>query len=253
MYIWGINITNNEYDAWAKVYDIIYGGYKEDIEFYKREAKKASGKVLEVGCGTGRIYLELLKEGIDVYGIDISQCMLDELRTKAKALGVEPKVSLGDMRNFRLKERFALIIVPFRSFLYNLTSEDQLKTLKNFRRHLQKGGRLILNFFYPDIERMMSFGKESEDLIVTDKGEYGLREKSYFVDEINQIIETLAVVYKEGEVFWKGTYRYALIYKREFELLLRLAGFKKWEVYGGFDYRPLTSYKQEMVWIAENS
>lgn len=234
------------------MYDIIYGGYKEDLEFYKREAKKASGKVLEVGCGTGRIYLELLKEGIDVYGIDISKCMLDELRAKAETLGLKPKVSLGDMRDFKLRDRFALIIVPFRSYLYNLTTDDQLKTLKNFKRHLQRGGRLILNFFYPDIERMMSFGKESEDLIVTDTGQYILREKSYFVDEINQIIETLAVVYKEGEVFWKGTYRFALIYKREFELLLRLAGFKKWEVYGGFDYRPLTSYKQEMVWIAEN-
>ncbi|MGC8937008.1 MAG: class I SAM-dependent methyltransferase [Candidatus Methanomethylicaceae archaeon] len=235
------------------MYDIIYGGYKEDVEFYKREAKKASGKVLEVGCGTGRIYLELLKEGIDVYGIDISRCMLDELRAKAETLGLNPKVNLGDMRDFKLRDRFALIIVPFRSYLYNLTTDDQLKTLKNFRRHLQRGGRLILNFFYPDIERMMSFGKESEDLIVTETGQYVLREKSYFVDEINQIIETLAVVYKEGEVFWKGTYRFALIYKREFELLLRLAGFKKWEVYGGFDYRPLTSYKQEMVWIIENA
>lgn len=253
IYEWGINITDSEYDAWAKVYDIIYDGYKEDIEFYKKEAKKAGGKVLEIGCGTGRIYLELLKEGVDVHGIDISQSMLDELKRKAKGLALEPKVSLGDMRNFRLNERFALIIVPFRSFLYNLTSEDQLKSLKNFKRHLLKGGRLILSFFYPDLERMMSFGKESEELIVTDKAKYGLREKSYFVDEVNQIIETVATVYKEGEIFWKGTYRYALIYKREFELLLRLAGFKEWEVYGGFDYRPLTSYKQEMVWIAKNS
>jgi len=32
---------------------------------------------------------------------------------------------------------------------------------------------------------------------------------------------------------------------------VRLANFKKWAVYGGFDYMPLTSYKQEMVWIAE--
>jgi SAM-dependent methyltransferase len=235
------------------VYDIIYGKYTEDIDFYKKEAKKAKGKVLEVGCGTGRIYLELLKEGIDTYGIDISSEMLVELKNKAKSMNLKPKVSAGDMRNFKLGERFALIIVPFRSFLYNLTTDDQLKTLKNFKKHLAPGGRLILSFFYPDIERMMSYGKESEELIVTDKGNFGLREKSYFVNEVDQIIETAAIVYKGGDVYWKGNYRFALIYKREFEVLLRLTGFKKWFIYGGFDYRPLTSYKQEMVWVIENS
>ena len=235
------------------MYDIIYGKYTEDIDFYKKEAKKAKGKVLEVGCGTGRIYLELLKEGIDTYGIDISSEMLVELKNKAKSMNLKPKVSAGDMRNFKLGERFALIIVPFRSFLYNLTTDDQLKTLKNFKKHLAPGGRLILSFFYPDIERMMSYGKESEELIVTDKGNFGLREKSYFVNEVDQIIETAAIVYKGGDVYWKGNYRFALIYKREFEVLLRLTGFKKWFIYGGFDYRPLTSYKQEMVWVIENS
>jgi SAM-dependent methyltransferase len=208
---------------------------------------------LEVGCGTGRIYLELLKDGIDAYGVDISGEMLVELRNKARTMNLKPKVSVGDMRNFKLGERFALIIVPFRSFLYNLTTNEQLRTLKNFKKHLDPGGRLILNFFYPDIERMMSYGKESEELIVTDKGNFGLREKSYFVDEVNQIIETAAIVYKGGEVYWRGNYRFALIYKREFEVLLRLAGFKKWSTYGGFDYRPLTSYKQEMVWVIDNS
>jgi SAM-dependent methyltransferase len=241
----------SDYDSWALVYDIVYGKYKEDIEFYKREAKKADGKVLEVGCGTGRVYLELLKEGIDIYGIDISKRMLKELKKKAKSMSLIPKVRIGDMRNFKFKEKFSLIIVPFRTFLYNLTTEDQLKTLKNFKRNLKENGRVILNFFYPDIERMMSFGRESEELIVTDLGEYVVREKSYFVDEINQIIETSVIVYKQGELYWKGSYRFALIYKREFELLLRLAGFRKWEVYGGFDYKPLTSYKQEMVWVIE--
>ena len=41
------------------------------------------------------------------------------------------------------------------------------------------------------------------------------------------------------------------IYKKEFELLLRLAGFKKWRVYGGFNKEKLKDEKQEMVWIIE--
>ncbi|MBC7120061.1 MAG: class I SAM-dependent methyltransferase [Candidatus Methanosuratus sp.] len=239
------------YDQWAEVYDIMYGNYREDIDFYKREAKGVQGKVLEVGCGTGRIYLELLKEGIDVEGIDISQRMLSQLREKASAMGLRPSVSVADMRNFDLGRRFSLVIVPFRSFLYNITTEEQLSTLSSFHRHLEPGGRLILNFFYPDLEMMMGMNKESEELLVSDEGKYILRQKSYFISEPDQIIETLAVLYKDGDLYWKGTQRLALIFKREFELLLRIAGFKKWAVFGGFDGRPLTSYRQEMVWMVE--
>ena len=222
-----------------------------DFDFYKKESKKASGKVLEVGCGTGRIYLGLLRECVDAYGIDISEKMLTILKKKAAEEHLVPKVYVADMRNFKLKEKFALIIVPFKSFLHNMTAEEQLNSLANFYKHLLPGGQLILNFFYPDLERMMSYGKESEELLVSDSGKYVLREKSYFVNEPDQIIETDAVIYKDGDLYWQGNSRLALIYKKEFELLLQITGFKKWAVYGGFDYRPLTSYKQEMVWIAK--
>lgn len=238
-------------DQWAKVYDMIYGNYRDDVAFYLGEAKKAKGKILDVACGTGRIYLELLKEGLDAIGIDISEEMIATLKAKAEGMGLKPKVHMADMRNFKLNDRFGLIIVPFRSFLYNLTTEDQLNTLESFRRHLTPGGRLVLNFFYPDIERMMSFGKESEDLVVMANGRYLLREKSFFVDEVNQTIETVAALFKDNELFWKGSYRLAFIYKREFELLLRLTGFGKCSVFGGFDRKPLSSYKQEMVWLVE--
>ncbi|RWX74001.1 MAG: hypothetical protein Metus_0026 [Candidatus Methanosuratincola subterraneus] len=241
----------SEYDQWAEVYDIMYGNYREDIDFYRREAKKVQGKVLEVGCGTGRIYLELLKEGIDVEGIDISQRMLNQLKEKASAMGLSPKVSVADMRNFDLGRKFSLIIVPFRSFLYNITTEDQLSTLRSFHKHLEPGGLLILNFFYPDLEMMMGLNKESEELLISEEGKYILRQRSYFISEPDQIVETAAVLYRDGELYWKGTQRLALVFKREFELLLRIAGFSDWEVFGGFDGRPLTSYKQEMVWVAK--
>jgi len=71
-----MNENAKSFEEWAKVYDMIYGNYKKDLDFYKREARKAKGKVLEIACGTGRIYLELLKDGIDAYGIDISENML---------------------------------------------------------------------------------------------------------------------------------------------------------------------------------
>ncbi len=240
------------FDKWAKVYDLIYGNYKEDIKFYKKEAKKIKGKVLEIACGTGRVYLELLKEGINTYGIDVSEEMLKVLNKKAGELELKPKIYKADMRNFKLDHKFSLIIVPFRSFLHNLTIDDQIKTLKNFRKHLLPNGKLILNFFFPTPKVILkTYGKEIKQIIKTKEGKFILINKSYFIDEPNQIIESVNILLKDNKIIWRNKFRIVLIYKREFELLLRLAGFKKYKVYGGFNYQPLKTDKQEMVWIIE--
>ena len=66
----------------------------------------------------------MLKDGVDVYGIDISENMLKVLKKKAKDLGLKPKVKKAGMRTFKLKDKLSSIIIPFRSFLHNLTIKD---------------------------------------------------------------------------------------------------------------------------------
>jgi len=240
------------YDKWAQVYDLIYGSKKDDVNFYKNEAKKVKGKVLEIGCGTGRIYLELLKEGVNAYGIDLSPAMLSSLNKKAKKLGLKTKIKKADMRDFNLRDKFSLIIIPFKAFLHIFTAEDQIKALKNINKHLLLNGKLIVNFFLPNYRLMASnYGRHIKRTIKTKSGKLLLIDKSYFVDEPNQIIEFKHTLLKNNKKIWSGKLRLALIYKKEFELLLKIAGFKKWEVYGGFNYGPLKSPTQEMVWIVQ--
>ncbi len=240
------------FEKWAKVYDLIYEKYKDDIDFYREEALKTNGKVLEIACGTGRIYLEMLKDGVDAYGIDISENMLKVLKMKAKKSGLEPKVRKADMRTFKLKDKFPLIIIPFRSFLHNLTIEDQIKTLKNIKNHLAPNGKFILNFFFPNPEVILNtYGKEIKETIKSKDKKYTLINKAYFVDEVNQIIEFINTLKENDKTVWEDKFQLAFIYKKEFELLLRLVGFKKWKVYADFNRKPLKSYKQEIVWIIE--
>ncbi|MCD6464147.1 class I SAM-dependent methyltransferase [Candidatus Woesearchaeota archaeon] len=237
------------FDRWAKVYDLIYGTYDKDIDFYRKEARKSKGKVLEIACGTGRIYLELVKDGVDAYGIDISNKMLEILKKKAKELGLKPKVKKADMKSFSFNIKFSLIIIPFRSFLHNLTIEDQLKTLMNVRKHLKPKGKLILNFFYPNPEVFVKdMNKEIKEKIRVKDREYIKITKTSFADEVNQLLLVESKLKIKDKTYWRNKFKISFVYKREFELLLRLAGFKKWKVYGGFDYK---SYKQEMVWIVE--
>jgi hypothetical protein len=109
-----------------------------------------------------------------------------------------------------------------------------------------------LNFFYPSREVITNtYGKEIHGTISTKEGQIDLIEKSYFISETDQVLEML-FIWKQGDrELSRFRSKLAMIYKREFELLLRLAGYTRWQVYGGFEYQPLESNKQEMVWVVE--
>jgi ubiquinone/menaquinone biosynthesis C-methylase UbiE len=249
-----------EYDQFAQFYDLMYQWNKDDIPFYVKEAKKSGGKVLEIACGTGRITVPIAKAGVDITGIDYSKEMLDNLKRKIKDLKNKPKIKQADMRTFKLRDKFNLIIVPFRAFLHMKTQEDQLKALMNFRKHLKKGGRLILNFFFPSYDWMVrrhdkNIRQEQQDFKnpkTGNKVQVWIHPK---YDMVNQRIDVedifKEVKGKKSVKTWKIPYSLRYIWKNEFELMLKLVGFKSWKVYGGFKKKKLTP-KEEQVWIIQN-
>lgn len=246
-------MTYSDFEDYAALYDVIHESKNsgEDVEFYVEEVKKVDGKVLEIGCGTGRIYLEMLEQGVDAYGIDISEEMLERLREKAEERNLEPKVFEADMQDFDLDEKFSLVMIPYRSFHHNLTVDDQLATLETIYGHLEEGGKLILNFYCPDFDFISeNYGKElSSD--VEGHPELELVEYNEIVDPVDMIIEFEKKVLEDGEVKWSSTGKSKMTTKTEFELLLRNSSFSDWKVYGGFELDELENSKQEMVWIVE--
>ena len=243
-------LATMSFDRWARFYDLIYSSYKDDVAFYTRLAKEHDGNILEIGCGTGRIYLEILKQEKDIEGIDISEAMLERCKSKAKLMGLKAKVYRQDMKSFSLKKSYSLVIIPFRAFLHNLTTKDQLSCLRCIRDHMAQDGLLVLNFFFPNPEIMSSdYGKNEETEIGSEDGRYLLSRVTRFNDETEQIIDVHETVSKGEEILMQERFPIALIYKKEFELLLKQIGFASYDVYGGFDKRPLSSYRQEMVWF----
>lgn len=241
------------YNDFADLYDEVSMGLVGELDFYLKEAKKAKGKVLEAACGTGRILLPLLEAGVDVEGFDISKQMLEVLKKKAKSKKLKPNIWSADMRSFKSKNKYDLIIIPYRAFNHIEKSEDQIKTLKNFKKHLKKGGKLILNFFYPDfnyISRMNGKISKKRKMMIKGK-QYSVSEITRY-SPINQLIR-VEWIFEDEKGKKKKLLKIHLcyIYKKEFELLLELAGFKKWTVYGGFKKEKLKNEKQEMVWIIE--
>ena len=138
-------------DVVARFYDIIYDRIRSSVDhdYYLEKARRAGGRVLEVGVGTGRLFLEALNERVDVRGLDISPSMIRTLQNKLS----EPnrrRVQIGDVRTFADEGRYDLILAPFRVFGHLTETTDQLLALSNLRRHLTDRGRLIFDVFVPN-------------------------------------------------------------------------------------------------------
>lgn len=232
-------------ESYAEFYDQMYGD-EGDLEFYLEQAKNAEGKVLEIGCGTGRIYLEMLEKGVDAYGIDLSREMLEKLEEKAESRGLKPEVFQADMQEFDLDHEFSLVIVPFRTFLHNLTIDGQLAALESIYKHLEDGGKAVLNFFVPDPGYMADYG-EMRETLDEDSGLEERRTEEF--DPVERVIEFESHIMRKGEEVASNETRLKAITRPEFELLLRQSPFESWQVYGGFELEQLKNSKQEMVWI----
>jgi len=141
------NLPRNS--AW--LYDLDHRDHlRDDIPFYIEYAKQQQGEVLELGCGTGRVALTLADNGFQVTGLDLSQQMLDVFRKKlAEKPGNKIEIIHGDMSDFRLDKKFAMIIAPFRAFQALTDDKDIAHSVECVRDHLADDGIFIINAFNP--------------------------------------------------------------------------------------------------------
>jgi SAM-dependent methyltransferase len=241
------------FDPVAPVYDArINDDQAPDVAFYRELAHEAGGPVLELGVGTGRIYLELLADGIDIDGIDLSERMLEQLHENAQTRSLEPSVWSADMTGFDTDREYDLIYAPARVFSHLPSLADQRAALRNIHDTLSPDGRFALNTYVPRFETVVEdYGTPQEEQLEADGGSYRIVRTSQLVDEVEQLVRLHWEVYHENELLAERETPLALIPKRQFELLFEVAEFSDWQVYGGFDRDPLESADREMVWIVD--
>jgi len=202
--------------------------------------------VLEAACGTGSILLSLLSEGVDICGFDNSAAMLARLETKAKAAGmsdIERRISRQSMVDFHYDGAFAAIIIPASSFMMLTTQEEQIACLKSVREHLEPGGRLLLNFYIPsffdDLLRHVACPPEREEFGIFEHPDTGraIEVFSSKVCDLATQTETYTWFFEYDSNTVEVPMVARWIYREEFQLLLRLASFQEWVLYGGWDCR----------------
>jgi SAM-dependent methyltransferase len=239
-------------------YDMIIGGLDYGIDFYVNLAREAKGPVLDIACGTGRVLLPVMQAGADADGLDLFQPMLDTARRKATELGFSPGLYHGDMADFKLPRRYALIMITFNAFCHMLTTDDQLRCLACIRRHLLPGGLLAFDGGFPGVawigapqDRRELEGETKHPLTGQTMRFYDTRG----FDRVAQVQHSRNEVELDEadgktKIIHRSEFWVRWTYKPEMELLLRATGFANYEICGGFDRRPLTQETDQMIVLA---
>ncbi len=246
--------VGSPYDA-PELYDLLLDHLDFDLSYWTRIARESGGPVLDVGCGTGRVLVRLLEQGIDADGLDNATAMLDRARTRAAAIGAKPRLALGDMRGFEMPRRYALVICAFNAFAHCDTTEEQLKALRAMRAHLAPGGSVALHMSWPRPSYWSEPDGEPVLELETTHPVSGHRLQMWdtrFKDPIAQRQHSKMEIREldaEGHVV--ATHRSETtqrwVYRWELELLFRVAGFARWEIAGGFAGETLSLESPQMV------
>jgi SAM-dependent methyltransferase len=238
----------------TRFYDLVYADVRDavDVNFYLRKIRETSGRVLEIGVGTGRIFRRALTAGADIYGIDNSASMLKRLR-KNLAPEEHHRVSLQSAVDFKFDMKFDLILAPFRVFSHLNTIEEQLSALRNIRQYLTNKGLLIFDLFVPN-PKMLAEGI-SELLDFT--GEYAPGKKvRRYVSSYSNIVEQM--IYGKMKFVWdtnKGkisrewNFTMRFFFRYELEHLIQLAGLNLVTILGDFQGHKLNKNSKEFIVI----
>jgi SAM-dependent methyltransferase len=136
-------------DAHVAWHDVECGSYDADLAIWRGlAARHAAGMpVLDVGAGSGRVALDLARDGHPVLALDTDAALLAALRDRAGDLAIETVVA--DARSFALGRTFGLVIAPMQTVQLLGGADGRAAFLAAARAHLRPGGVLAAAIAHP--------------------------------------------------------------------------------------------------------
>ena len=125
----------------AETYDLLVTNDAiGDAEYFRAVIRDRGEPALEIGCGTGRLLLDYVADGLDVEGVDPSPDMLRICRRKMEQRGLTVTVHMQAMQSLDLARRFQTLFVPAGSFMLLTDRGDAEHALARFYAHLGPRG-----------------------------------------------------------------------------------------------------------------
>jgi ubiquinone/menaquinone biosynthesis C-methylase UbiE len=271
------NMKNEIIDPFAdfaEIYELTHGDKDDDLSLYLEYAAHIGSPILEIGSGTGRVTLTLARAGYTVYGIDLSENMLNIARKKIlqNPPEVQQKIELvqQDMCELNIPGRkFVLALMPYGEFAHVLERERQEAALNAVCRHLQKNGVLIIGMSNWDAhEERISFkgsgiSRWGHSMPLKYEGIFYDKKNNrlitrYIARGYDPSVQTAIHVYiheitdQDGHLIARKTnvlpIRY--IFRYEMELLLEKAGFVVENIFGYYDKSEFKQDSKRMIFVA---
>lgn len=247
------------YAALARYYDLENAELTEDLELWLDLAELQGSPILELGCGTGRVLLNLARRGHQVTGIDNSPEMLARLRAKLEAasgrhLAQPPRIVQAGLEDFDLPERFQLALMPFNTFMHLLTQEAQLDVLARIRRHLAPGGLLALDLANPG----EAYAAQEQGLTLERSFADGERSVQQFSSiALDRAAQLARITWIYDSTAPDGSIQRSIVpltlrytFGAEMRLLLERSGLALQHLYGDYDRSPFTDGAPRMLVLA---
>ncbi|HZP95840.1 MAG TPA: class I SAM-dependent methyltransferase [Candidatus Limnocylindria bacterium] len=221
------------------------------IDWFRGLAHMTGGPILELGVGTGRVAIPLAKDGHEVVGVDRSPAMLERAARNAKAAKAKLTLVEADMRTFSLDRTFPLVAIPFNTFLM-LAPDERWAALARCREHLAAAGRLAIDVFQPDPNKVAGLdGAVREEWRRADP-ETGRPITKFSSTRADVDATTFRWWYDEERedgtvrrITREATLHY--LYRREAELLLPAAGLEIDTLHGDYDGSAVTGTSPKLL------
>lgn len=232
------------------LYDLVHRPLADPdvFSFFHNAVQQYGQPVLELASGSGNILIPLAESGIDITGIDLSDSMLTACRRKAAERNLKVKIEKGDMRKFDLGRKFPLIYIAGNSLQHLNTIGEISECFANVQRHLEPGGRLLVEVFNPyipllsrEMGRRYTVG-EFADFELTEDVDYDAatqisRINWHFRHQSHGSEKTLSFTMRQ-------------FFPQEFDSLFGLHGFKIEHKFGDFDGSGFRSNSPAQIVIA---
>jgi SAM-dependent methyltransferase len=177
------------------------------------------GAALEFAIGTGRVAVPLARRGVPVTGIELSEPMVEQLRTKADEATIP--VVIGDMATTVAPGTYRLVYLVYNTISNLLTQAEQVECFRNAARHLGPGGRFVIELWVPEL-RTLPPGTAAT-VWHSESGYLGL--DTYDVLDQRVVSHHFHFDDTERAELYRSPHRY--IWPAELDLMAQLAGFER--------------------------